>query len=170
MSSIHNSSKSFTSKRRMSEGSLSTPGPASYNISRDLCARSISFARAKKCSSSMSMSPGPGSYNLPSMLGTGPRAVIPTGRNVSEPPIFPGPSDYSPSFVSRSIKYSFPKRQYSTKVNITPGPSDYEVCFRSSAPRATIGKAKRLLLDISNDQNFSSLKNKILPKNMKLKK
>ena len=162
--SQQNIRKSFVRDRRKSEGSIETPGPAAYNISRDLCFRSISFTRAVRSSCNHNTSPGPGYYNISSNIGNGPKVVISRSRNSIEPQSLPGPSDYSPNYSASAIGYSFPKRKYSDKYETTPGPGDYETQIRITGPRPTIGRAKRLLLDINNDLTKPiTLKNKISP-------
>ena len=161
MNSVHRSANSFVNNRRKSEGTIITPGPASYYISRDMCKRSISFTRATKTGDTKKLSPGPGSYNIPCEFGNGPRAVIPSGKASMEPAYGPGPSDYSPKYEVGSIKYSFPKKKYEDKKEITPGPGDYEVMIKSTAPKVSIGRARRLFIDVSNEAKGISLKNKI---------
>lgn len=141
--------------RRKSEGTIVTPGPGCYTVSRELSKRSVAFTRASRSSDKCRLSPGPGSYNIPSEFGKGPKARFPSGRNSSELTQLPGPSDYSPYYCFSSIKYSFPRHQSIKPNEITPGPGDYDIAIKSSVPKATIGKARRLLLD--STKNDSSL-------------
>lgn len=149
-----NCQDSRLTNRRKSEGALITPGPGCYYVPRDLCKRSVSFARASRSSDKCRLSPGPGSYNIPSDLGKGPRVVFQTGRTSSDLGCAPGPSDYSPYYAFSSIRYSFPKHSSQKGSIVTPGPCDYNVVLKSHVPRATIGRAKRLLLDIGNSSSI----------------
>lgn len=138
--------------RRKSEGAIITPGPGCYTVSRELSKRSVPFARASRSSDKCRLSPGPGSYNIPSEFGKGPKVVFPSGRTSSEASYAPGPSDYSPYYCFSSIKYSFPRHRTPKLNDITPGPGDYDVALKSSVPRVTIGRAKRLLSDYGNSE------------------
>lgn len=161
MSSVKNSRKRITDRRR-SEGFISTPGPAAYYIRRDLCNTSISFTRASRSPCHHVSSPGPGSYNIFSEIGNGPKAVIARGRrNLESHFLAPGPTDYSPMFRGKSIGYSFTRNKKHKEANeSTPGPGDYDIYVISNAPRATIGKAKRLLPEEGSDFKPIALKGK----------
>jgi hypothetical protein len=76
--------------------------------------------------------------------------VFSSARTASEITYVPGPSDYSPYYGFSSIKYTFPKYNNQKGPQITPGPADYNTIIKAHAPKVTIGKAKRLLLDIGN--------------------
>lgn len=155
--------------RRKSEATLLTPGPGCYYIPRDLCKRPVSFSRASRSSDKCRLSPGPGSYNIQSEFGRGPRAVFPTGRTSSDSSCVPGPSDYSPYYAFSSIGYSFPRNSSQKDSIVTPGPGDYNVVVKPHIPKATIGRAKRLLLDICNSSSVEPHNDQSKSKNLSRK-
>ncbi|CAG9322503.1 unnamed protein product [Blepharisma stoltei] len=132
----------------LSSAIYNAPGPAAYNIPRDLAKRSSSFTRAKKHAAMPNGNPGPASYNTPAKIGEGPRAIIISRKSMRNQEMIPGPADYSPKYLKRNISYSMRSKSSGKNDENLPGPGAYSGNpVKPNSPRATIGRARRLSLN-----------------------
>lgn len=89
-------------------------------------------------------SPGPGEYNLTSIIGKGPKPIITSRKVPKSIENFPGPSDYSPKIMQKSVKYSFRKQSEHSSALVFPGPCSYTPHdMKPKSPSTVIGRALR---------------------------
>ena len=124
-----------------------TPGPGAYKLKSRLN-KGILFTKSSKVYTSTSFGagvvPGPGKYNILSTIGKGPKPLITSRKSLTSLERSPGPADYSPRVLNKSLQFSFPKQTESFLANVTPGPASYNpkiIAFKS--PSATIGNSPR---------------------------
>jgi hypothetical protein len=88
--------------------------------------------------------PGPGDYNIASPFGRGPKPIITSRKTPKSIENFPGPCEYSPKILDKSVKYSFRKQSDHSSLIVYPGPASYTPNdIKPKSPATVIGRALR---------------------------
>jgi hypothetical protein len=120
-----------------------TPGPGSYSLEKKLT-KGIVFTRSSKEMKKKYSGPGPGRYELGSSIGKGPRPIITSRKSEHSLEKSPGPADYSPKRLNKSLQFTFPRHSEPPYSLFTPGPASYQPkVVTSKSPSAVIGNSIR---------------------------
>lgn len=143
-----------------------TPGPGSYRL-RSRLDKGILFTKSPKVYTNTSFAaglpPGPGKYNILTTIGKGPKPVITSRKSLNSLERSPGPADYSPRVMNKSLQFTFPKQTESFLANVTPGPASYNPkIVAAKSPSATIGNSPRSLRQLTKNPGPGSYELKSL--------
>lgn len=131
------------------------PGPASYCASKGFAEGSprahIGSGDRSKFPGGENV-PGPGAYRPAPMRKKAPAAILISRKSTKDPQAdLPGPAEYSPLTVGRTLSYSFQGKP-SEKPDDRPGPASYEIRHAGkTSPKAVFGNSRRLFFEMGTE-------------------
>lgn len=128
---------------RLKRGEWEGPGPGDYEVPKEM-GKGVIFSKSPRESIEKFVGPGPGDYFTRSAIGEGPRPIMISRKFRKSTEVHPGPSDYSPNYIEKTVAYSFRKHQDSELTCKNPGPGAYTpVSIINKSPVTIFTRAKR---------------------------